>query len=101
MLSFKLTANGFGLNNRFNVVLARVRCLVLKIKAMEKHIEQIECPECGKRQIATVLHTFPWWSYVHDCVSCKYTIMESEWVLINTEDELKQIELANEVDDDY
>jgi len=68
---------------------------------MEKHIEQIECPECGKRQIATVLHTFPWWSYVHDCVSCKYTIMESEWVLINTEDELKQIELANEVDDDY
>ena len=68
---------------------------------MGKHIEQIECPECGKRQIATVLHTLPWWSYVHDCVSCKYTIMESEWVLINTEDELKQIELANEVDDDY
>jgi len=68
---------------------------------IEKHIEQIECPECGKRQIATVLHTVPWWSYVHDCVSCKYTIMESEWVLINTEDELKQIELANEVDDDF
>jgi len=68
---------------------------------MEKHIEQIECPECGKRQIATVLHTLPWWSYVHHCVSCKYTIMESEWVLINTEDELNQIELANDVDDDY
>jgi len=26
--------------------------------------------------------------------------MESEWVLINTEDELKQIELANDVDDE-
>lgn len=65
---------------------------------MEKHIEQIECPECGKRQMANVLHTLPWWSYVHDCVSCKYTIMESEWVLINTEDELKKIELANDVD---
>ena len=79
--------------------LGAVSGLVLKIKAMEKHIEQIECPECGKRQIATVLHTIPWWSYVHYCVSCKYTIMESEWVLINTQDELKQIELANDVDE--
>jgi len=57
---------------------------------MNKHTEQIECPECGKRQIATVLHTVPWWTYTHDCESCKYTIMESEWVLVNTKDELEQ-----------
>jgi len=63
---------------------------------LEKHIEQIECPECGKIQIATVLHTLPFWSYVHNCVSCKYTIMESEWILIKKEDELKQIDLKNE-----
>lgn len=56
---------------------------------MEKHIEQIECPECGKRQVAEVLHTFPWWSYVHNCVSCRYTIMESEWTLVDTEDEME------------
>ena len=56
---------------------------------MEIHKEEIECPECGKRQQATVLHTFPWFSYVHDCVGCKYTIMESEWNLLHTEDELK------------
>jgi len=86
-------------NETAQLGIGAVSGLVLKIKAMEKHIEQIECPECGKRQIATVLHTEPWWSYVHHCVSCKYTIMESEWVLINTEDELKQIELANDVDE--
>jgi len=63
---------------------------------LEKHIEKIECPECGKRQKATVLHTLPFWSYVHNCVSCKYTIMESEWTLINKEDEMKQIDLKNE-----
>jgi len=66
------------------------------IDDVKSHKEQIECPECGKRQTATVLHIFPWWSYVHNCVSCKYTIMESEWILINTEDESKQIEASNE-----
>ena len=54
----------------------------------ESHIEEIECPECGTRQMAKVIHTFPWWSFVHHCVACKYIIMESEWILINTEDEL-------------
>ena len=56
---------------------------------IEKHIEEIECPECGKRQLATVLHTIPFYTYIKNCISCKYTIMESDWVLINTEDELK------------
>lgn len=61
---------------------------------MEKHKETIKCPQCGKIQVAEVLHTFPFWSYVHHCVSCRYFIMESEWELVNTEDEmnLKQVQ---------
>jgi len=46
----------------------------------DKHYEYILCPECGEIQKATVLHTFPWYSYVHDC-KCGYTIMESDWCL--------------------
>jgi predicted RNA-binding Zn-ribbon protein involved in translation (DUF1610 family) len=46
---------------------------------MKSHNEKIKCPECGKEQIGTVLHTSPWWSYVHHCEKCKYIIMESEW----------------------
>ena len=56
---------------------------------MDKYKETIECHECGKRQVAEVLHTLPWWSYVHNCVSCRYTIMESEWTLVDTEDEIE------------
>jgi hypothetical protein len=55
---------------------------------MKKHKETIECPECKKKQIAEVLHTFPWWSYIHNCVNCNYTIMESEWTCIDTEEEI-------------
>lgn len=43
------------------------------------HEEIIKCPNCGKIQRATVCHTFPWYSYVHDCEKCSYIIMESEW----------------------
>lgn len=56
---------------------------------MEEHIEMIECPECGKRQLAKVIHTLPWWQYVHNCVNCKYIIMESEWILIHKLDEVQ------------
>lgn len=43
------------------------------------HIETIICPECGKIQPAVVEHTWPFYSYVHECHRCHYTIMESEW----------------------
>lgn len=46
---------------------------------MESHIETIECPECGKVQRAIVEHSEPWFTYVHTCIGCDYTIMESEW----------------------
>jgi ssDNA-binding Zn-finger/Zn-ribbon topoisomerase 1 len=63
---------------------------------IDKHKERIECPECNKRQIAEVLHTLPFWLYIHNCISCRYTIMESEWTLIYTEDEMKTKELNEE-----
>lgn len=51
------------------------------VVAKEKgwHAEKIICPECQLIQTAIVEHTFPWWSYVHNCFGCKYVIMESEW----------------------
>lgn len=48
-------------------------------KKIEKHEEIIICPECKKKQKAEVIHTFPWWSYAHECTSCNTIIMESEW----------------------
>ena len=45
---------------------------------MDSHTETIICPECDRIQIATVEHTFPWHSYIHEC-KCGYVITESEW----------------------
>jgi hypothetical protein len=45
----------------------------------EFHTEEIRCPDCGYLQNAKVEHTVPWYSYVHQCTSCGYIIMESEW----------------------
>ena len=44
--------------------------------------ETIECPECGVFQTAVVHHTWPWCERVHVCISCDYTIMESEWNIV-------------------
>lgn len=46
--------------------------------SMPSHTETIKCPKCNAVQTATVEHTIPFYSYVHDC-ECGYTIMESEW----------------------
>lgn len=43
------------------------------------HMEKIKCPECGFVQWAKVEHTFPWLSYVHECIKCNWIIMESDW----------------------
>jgi hypothetical protein len=43
-----------------------------------EHEERIICPQCESEQLATVIHTWPWYSYVHEC-TCGYIIMESEW----------------------
>ena len=46
------------------------------------HNETIVCPQCGKIQEAKVEHTVPFFTYIHDCENCGYTIMESEWVRV-------------------
>lgn len=51
----------------------------MKIK-IKSHLEKIRCPECKSIQVATVEHTIPFWSYVHECYRCNFIIMESEWI---------------------
>lgn len=46
------------------------------------HLEKIKCPDCSCVQDGEVMHTFPFWTYIHQCTGCGYTIMESEWNLI-------------------
>jgi len=46
---------------------------------MNSHTECIHCPNCEDIQEATVEHTVPFYSYVHFCTTCGYTITESEW----------------------
>lgn len=41
--------------------------------------EMICCPDCNTIQAAIVEIAIPFGSYVHECVNCKYIIMESEW----------------------
>jgi Zn ribbon nucleic-acid-binding protein len=49
-------------------------------KDEDHHVESISCPECNAVQDAIVLHRLPWYTYIHECVKCHYTIMESEWI---------------------
>jgi len=53
-----------------------------------QHTESIVCPNCNHIEQATVLHTAPFYSYVHICAACKYTIIESEWQ--RTDDYVKE-----------
>ena len=53
-------------------------CKTHQRRGMDSHTETIICPECDRIQIATVEHTFPWHSYVHEC-ECGHVITESEW----------------------
>lgn len=45
---------------------------------------KIECPECGRIEIAVEDHTTePFSTYLHSCNNCGYVIMESEWNVID------------------
>ncbi len=45
---------------------------------------KIECPECGRIEIAVEDHTTePFSIYLHSCNNCGYVIMESEWNVID------------------
>lgn len=39
----------------------------------------IYCPKCLNTCKASVQHTVPFFTYIHECEHCKYLIMESEW----------------------
>jgi len=43
------------------------------------HTEDIVCPVCNSIELATVYHTFPWFTYQHQCSHCGYYILEDEW----------------------
>lgn len=43
------------------------------------HCETIECPNCNQRHSATIVHTVPFYTYVHTCWRCEYIITEGEW----------------------
>lgn len=51
----------------------------------DTHKETIICPNCNKTQEAVVVHTIPWYTYIHIC-DCGYTITESDWDKVNTEE---------------
>jgi len=55
---------------------------------IEKHTEKIKCPDCGTIQDATVEHTVPFYTYLHICTKCDFTIMESDWEVVPTEKQL-------------
>jgi len=46
---------------------------------LKQHTELIICPVCSIIQAATVEHTYPFLSYVHECINCGYVITETEW----------------------
>jgi len=56
---------------------------VCKPENIKFHYENIVCPECDTEQLATVEHSIPFFTYIHQCVNCGYTIMESEWQKVN------------------
>ncbi len=68
------------------------------------HFDHIICPDCKKEQMAFVLHTIPFNTYIHECTNCNYLIMESEWNInfkkmetdLANNIELKELELREE-----
>lgn len=49
------------------------------MEQVTSHMETIICPECKSIQDATVEHTIPWATYIHECTNCHYIVMESDW----------------------
>lgn len=53
--------------------------VVLDFDQLPVHNDQIDCPKCGHRQMAKVIHALPHFLYQHECTKCFYIIRESEW----------------------
>jgi Zn ribbon nucleic-acid-binding protein len=43
------------------------------------HVDQIKCPKCSQIQTAKVLHEWPQYAYLHDCVHCGHRITKKDW----------------------
>lgn len=52
---------------------------------VDRYYEYIRCPECGKIQKATIIKSYPFFTFIHNC-ECGYTIMESEWETVIKEE---------------
>jgi len=50
-----------------------------KLRFWESKHDEIICPNCKSIEIAEVEELWPFNSYIHNCKSCAFTIMESEW----------------------
>lgn len=61
----------------------------MKEQQVTKHSETIRCPQCFKKQKAFVFHTIPFATYIHECKSCGYTIMESDWEVVEPKTKTK------------
>jgi len=63
----------------------------------QTHTEKIKCPDCGTIQDATVEHTIPFHTYLHNCEKCNFTIMESDWEVVpNTEKQMTACQMLRE-----
>ena len=63
----------------------------------QTHTEKIKCPDCGTIQDATVEHTIPFHTYLHNCEKCNFTIMESDWEVVpNTEKQMTAMSTLRE-----
>ena len=51
-------------------------------ETLKFHYEAIACPNCAHKQIAKVTHTEPFYTYIHECVKCKYVATESDWIRV-------------------
>ena len=51
----------------------------------ETHKELIICPECQHQWNATVIHSVPFFTYIHHCQACNYVITESDWQEVKSE----------------
>jgi hypothetical protein len=62
--------------------LRKALIIVRQNEILEKsHKELIICPKCKHECNATVIHTIPFFTYIHNCHNCHYVITESNWDL--------------------
>ena len=62
---------------------------------MITHTEKIKCPDCGTTQDATVEHTVPFHTYLHNCEKCNFTIMESDWEAVKATQQTAMMQLRD------